>query len=110
MKLWFSIPLKLAWAGYFFLTSIYCVLAIPPYTYYALIKAPPYAWVPWFVGHHVMLYWIAWLASAVAYGPGKKTGAYIACVSVSCVLGIVLTLNPFLPSVQSNRSTFVYAI
>ena len=110
MKLWFSIPLKLAWAGYFFLTSIYCVLAIPPYTYYALIKAPPYAWVPWFVGHHVTLYWIAWLASAVAYWPGKKTRAYVACVSISGLLGIALTLNPFLPSVQSNRSTFVYAI
>ncbi len=110
MKLWLTIPLKLMLAGYFLLTSIYCVLAIPPYTYYALIKAPPYDWVSWFASHHVALFWIVWVVSALAYWPGKKTRIYLVCLSVCGLLGIALTLNPFMASVQGNRSTFVYAI
>ena len=32
----------------FVLTSIYCLLAFLPYTFFFLIKAPPYSWMPWF--------------------------------------------------------------
>jgi hypothetical protein len=38
----------LIWGLYLVLASIYCLLAFLPDTYFALIKAPAYAWMPWF--------------------------------------------------------------
>ena len=59
MRLWINTLLRLLVGMYFVLTSIYCLLAFLPYTFYFLIKAPPYAWMPWFVRHQAGLYWIA---------------------------------------------------
>ena len=42
MRLWVNLLLKLSWGTYLLLTSLYCLLAFLPYTYCALIKAPPY--------------------------------------------------------------------
>ena len=73
MRRWTATFLKLVWGIYLVLTSIYCLLAFLPYTYFALIKAPAYSWMPWFAHHHRPLYWLALLAAAVASRAGKKT-------------------------------------
>jgi hypothetical protein len=45
--------------------SVYCLLAFLPYSFFFLIRAPAYAWMPWFVHHQAILYWLA-AAAAVA--------------------------------------------
>ena len=51
MKIVPAILFKLLWTGFLLLTSLYCLLTFLPYTYAALIKAPAYDWMPWFVGY-----------------------------------------------------------
>ena len=67
VKRWLATLLKLMWGSYLVLTSLYCLLAYLPYTFYALIKAPPYEWMLWFVHHHVTLYLVMAAAAAKAY-------------------------------------------
>lgn len=110
MKFWCQSACKLVWATYLLITSAYCILAIPPYTYYAFIKAPPYPWMTWFAAHHVALYWLALLAAAIGYWTNKKSKSYFANVLVCVLLGLAVTFKPFIQSVQGNRSTLIYAI
>src|SRR5271169_6628721 len=71
LRPWLFTALKLLWGIYLVLTSIYCLLAFLPYTYFALIKAPAYSWMPWFAQHHRALYWLALLAAATASQVGN---------------------------------------
>ena len=96
VRLWLVTLLRLAWGAYLLLTSIYCLLAFLPYTYYALIKAPAYAWMPWFVQHQAALYWIFLLASALVCWPRKKSAAYFVLLGLQVVLGLFITARPFL--------------
>ena len=56
LRLVLNTLLRLVSGIYFVLTSIYCLLAFLPYTFFFLIKARPYAWMPWFVRHQATLY------------------------------------------------------
>jgi arylsulfatase A-like enzyme len=106
LRKWLETILKVFWGAYLALTSLYCLLAFLPYTYYALIKAPAYPWMPWFARHHALLFWVAWVAAAVAYWHGKNRMAYFGCFSSLAFLGIFLTVQPFLASIESNREAF----
>jgi hypothetical protein len=48
LRLVLNTLLRIVSGIYFVLTSIYCLLAFLPYTFFFLIKAPPYSWMPWF--------------------------------------------------------------
>jgi arylsulfatase A-like enzyme len=109
MKFWCQNICKLIWAAYLLVTSAYCILAIPPYTYYAFIKAPPYPWMTWFAAHHVALYWAAMLAAAAGYWTRQKSKNYFVNVVLCALLGFAITTRPFIQSVQGNRSTLIYA-
>lgn len=106
MRKWFELLLKLFWGGYLTLTSLYCLLAFLPYTYFALIKAPAYAWMPWFVRHHSLLYWLTWAAAAVAYRHWKNRAAYFACFGILAGGGLFLSLRPFLEAIESDRKAY----
>ena len=94
------------WGAYLALTSLYCLLAFLPYTYYSLIKSPAYSWVPWFVRHHALLFWLAWLAAAIAYRSRRKTAAYLVYFGIFACAGIFLSVRPFLADVESNRTAY----
>jgi arylsulfatase A-like enzyme len=98
--------LKVFFGAYFALTSLYCLLAFLPYTYYSLIKSPAYAWMPWFARHHDLLFWVAVLAAAAAFRPVKKRAAFFACFGVLGCVGIFLALRPFLAVLESNRIAY----
>lgn len=106
MRKWFESILKVFWGVYLALTSLYCLLAFLPYTYYALIKAPAYSWVPWFVRHHALLFWMAWAAAAAAYRSCKSRATYFACFGILAFAGIFLSVRPFLAAIESNRTAF----
>jgi hypothetical protein len=101
--------------AYFVLTSLYCLLAYLPYTFYFLIKAPPYAWMPWFVHHQAGLYWIAAVALVAANWPvleswKKKDRLFLAGLGLLASAGVYLTLQPFLATLQDNRSAYAWSL
>jgi hypothetical protein len=110
LRLGVSTFLKLCWGTYLLLTSLYCLLAFLPYTYFALVKAPPYQWMPWFAQHHAWLYLLLWAAAALAYWPGKKTWWHTGTFVVLGLAGIYLLLRPFMPSVQSDRAAYIASL
>ena len=105
-----KILLKVGWGAFLLLTSLYCLLAFLPYTYCALIKAPPYEWMPWFVQHHALLYWLAWAAALAGFWPQGKNRWHAALFAALAVPGVYLALRPFLPALQSDRSAYVASL
>jgi hypothetical protein len=110
MQFWLRTCVKALSAAYFLLTSLYCLLAYLPYTYYAVIKAPPNAWVPWFATHHAHIYWALLLSGIGAYWPQKRTSKFLIFFGASTAGGILLALHPFLPELQSNSSAYAWSI
>jgi hypothetical protein len=106
LRKWFEAILKILFGAYFALTSVYCLLAFLPYTYYAMIKSPAYAWIPRFARHHALLFWLAWAAAAVAYRPHKKRASYFVCFGILACVGVLLSVRPFLFGLESNRTAY----
>ena len=110
MKLWSRTLLKLIWGAYLVLTSLYCLLAFLPYTYYALIKAPAFEWMPWFVHHHAGLYWIMLFGVGIALWPRAKSRGFFLLFGVLVLCGLYLTANPFLGTLENNRQAYIWAV
>jgi Sulfatase len=110
MQFWSRTCLKLLWAAYLLLTSLYCLLAYLPYTYYAVIKAPPNAWMPWFVAHHVQIYWSLLLCAAGVYWSQKSTRQFSIFFGATALGGILLALHPILPELQSNFIAYAWSV
>ncbi len=106
---WLRSLLKLLWAEYFLLTSLYCLLAYLPYTYFSVVKEPPYGWVLWFVQHQALLAWLAWGAVAVAYRPWKSPTAYRVAMLGSAGWALLVTAHPFLESLQNDASALAWS-
>jgi len=104
------IALRLMWGAFLLLTSLYCLLAFLPYTYSAMIKAPPYRWVPWSANHYAVLYWMALAVAACAFWPLRKSPAKLGLLAMHAALGVYITLRPFMPFVQPNWPTYFWAI
>src|SRR5690242_1097348 len=97
----------MAWGFYLLLTSLYCLLAFLPYTYFALIKAPAYAWMPQFAHHQSFVYWLA-LAGVAAINWERKHRIRIVTLLAAC--GVYLTFHPFLPSLQNKWPAYMWSL
>ncbi len=110
MRLWTNALLRLVAGTYFVLTSLYCLLTYLPYTYFFLVKAPPYVWMPWFVHHQAALYWLAAAAATAANWPldawKHKDSRLLIGAALLCAAGIYLTFRPFLPGLEDNRTAY----
>ena len=96
---------------YFVLTSLYCVLAFLPYTFCALIKAPPYAWMPRFAQHQAALYSVAaGLALATGWTGNWQDRRFLGGFSGLVAGGVYLTLHPFLPGLESNGAAYWWSL
>ena len=104
------ILLRILWGGFLLFTSIYCLLAFLPFTYSALIKAPPYDWLPWFVRHHAGLYWVALAAAAFAYRPIFKSKTKIILFGLQAGVGLYILARPFLGSVHPDWQTYSWSL
>jgi Sulfatase len=110
VRVWASTILKLLWGAYWLLTALYCLLCFLPYTYYALIKAPVYDWMPWFVHHHGAIFWVAFAAVAVALWPGRRERWYLGVLAAQAAVGVYIALFPFMPSLGNNLAAFVWGL
>lgn len=115
LRLWTNTLLRLLAGAYFVLTSLYCLLAFLPYTYFFLIKAPPYAWMPWFVRHQAALFWLA--AAAVFLAGWSlpdswriRNWRFLASIAAFASAGIYLTLRPFLPALDNSRAAYWWSL
>ncbi|MGA2857352.1 MAG: sulfatase-like hydrolase/transferase [Candidatus Sulfotelmatobacter sp.] len=115
MRRWLNTLLRLAAGTYFVLTSLYCLLAFLPYTYFFLIKSPAEAWMPWFAHHQAALYWAAAVAATLANWRvgeawARRDRRFLIGIGVAVAVGIYLTLRPFLPSVEDNRVAYWWSL
>lgn len=110
MKTGFYTLLKLWLGAYFVFSSVYCLLAYLPYTYVDVIKAPPYAWMPWFAHWHALLYWPILLAAGIVawkvFGNRFVHWGFGGLI----LLGIFLTIHPFMKEVQPNNGTYIWSL
>jgi hypothetical protein len=110
LRIWLSTLSKVAWGIYLILTSTYCLLAFLPYTYVALIKEPPYAWMPWFASHHAALYWLALAGIASTEGPKEKKGGFLTLLVLLALAGVGLLVRPFMPTLQDNQPAYWWSV
>jgi hypothetical protein len=113
--LWTRTLLRLAAGTYFVLTSLYCLLTFLPYTYFFLIKAPAYAWMPWFVHHQAALFWIAAAACLIAGWDLReswqtRSWALLANASWLVLAAIYLSIHPFLTGLASTRAAYAWSV
>ena len=106
LRKWTDGILKLAWGVFLALTSLYCLLAFLPYTYYALIKSPAYSWMPFFARHHALLFCIASLGVAVAFRGAKSRITFSTSTAILLCAGIFLSVRPFLAGLENNRAAY----
>ena len=110
MKSIAAIVLKLFWTGFLLLTSIYCLLTFLPYTYAALIKAPAYEWMPWFVHHHAALYWFGCIGTIFCLARENKSRYHLALFSILSVAGIGLLVHPVLAGLRSDWMALLWSV
>jgi arylsulfatase A-like enzyme len=115
LRLWLNTFLRAVSGTYFVLTSLYCLLAFLPYTFFFLIKAPAYTWMPWFVLHQAILYWVAAAAAVAANWRvvdswRGKDRRFLAGIALLVVAGLYLTFRPFLRTVADNRSAYWWSL
>lgn len=115
MRLWLNTLLRLVAGTYFVLTSLCCLLAFLPYTYYFLIKAPPYAWMLWFVHHQAGLYWMAAAATVGAnwrLGDSwrRKDRRFLTGVACWAAFGMYVAFRPFLSTLEDNRAAYWWSL
>ena len=102
MRICLTTVAKVAWGIYLLLTSLYCLLAFLPYTYVAVIKEPPYEWVPWFANHQGLLYFAT--LAGVAVTTWRRSSLFW------ILPGVYLAVRPFLPTVQDNWAAYVWSL
>jgi hypothetical protein len=123
LRLWLNTLLRLITGTYFVLTSLYCLLAFLPYTFFFLVKAPPYEWMPWFVHHQAALYWIAAIAAVAANWHidlqkndlqksqvQKKVQQFLMGIALLVAAGVYLSLRPFLPTLEDDRAAYWWSL
>ena len=101
---------KLAWGIYLVLTSIYCLLAFFPYTYFALIKSPAYAWMPWFAQHQGVLFVVLLFGITIAEWTPKKSWGDFLLLGVLLAIGFYLTIRPVMPSLRDDWTAYRWSL
>jgi hypothetical protein len=101
---------KTFWFTYLLLTSAYCICVFLPYLNYALIKAPPYTWIPWFAEHHAHLYWAGLIGAILGYSTGPWRRMRLVTFAVLAALGVCLEVHPIMDGLESGRMDFFWAL
>ena len=106
---------RLANAGYFALTSAYCLFVFNPFTHSQFIQHEYLWWLSAFVAHHAALYWVALLLTTLTLVPLSRTPGVIArqaqvYLAVMTAIGVYLAVRPVLPTVGETNRTLVFAL
>lgn len=110
MKSWIYRLVKLCLGVFFTLTSLYCLLAFIPYTFFFLIKEPPYAWLIAFARYHTVFYWVAVAAAFLVYWPQRKRPLVLLAWALLVATSTFFTVRNFLPNIQNNWTAFTVSL
>jgi hypothetical protein len=115
LRLFLNTLLRLVTGTYFVLSSIYCLLAFLPYTFFFLIKAPPYAWMPWFVQHQAMLYCVAAIAVVAANWRVREAWTnqrrgFLYGTILLVATAIYVAYHPFLATIDDTRKAYWWSL
>jgi sulfatase-like protein len=102
--------LKLLSAAFLLCTSLYCLLAFIPYTYFFLVKEPPYPWLSWFARCHSVLYWPTLATAVASYWPQRRNPLITSAWILQAIIGLFITWRNFVPAVQNNWTAYAMAI
>ena len=115
-KVSFLLPVaaRLGYAALLVMTSIYCLLAYLPDTYYAFIQAPFERWLPWFIRLHPYLYCVlaVWLSFSLLKGQREKQSRRLAIEFVCFNAGATLYLliaRPF-SHLGNNSQSYIWSL
>jgi sulfatase-like protein len=101
---------KAVWGIYLILTSAYCLLAFLPYTYVALIKEPPYPWMPWFASHQAVLYLLALAGIAATQWLEERKVSFLLTFGLLTAAGVCLLVRPFIQNLQDNQAAYWWSV
>jgi hypothetical protein len=110
LRLLVSTFFRLIWGIYLLLTSIYCLLAFLPYTFFAVIKAPPYEWLRWFTHYHGILYLVTLIPVAIVLLRRRTDFKAVAALSILGAVGGYLTARPFLPHLRNDWAAYGWSV
>jgi hypothetical protein len=101
---------RLFWGACLILSSVYCLLAFFPYTYFELIKSPAYAWMPWFAKYQPVLYLIGLIGVFVSEWPKRKFWTDFWVRAGLIAFGTYIAVEPVLVRVANDRSAYVWSL
>ena len=102
--------LRLLSGIYFLLIAVYCFTAFNSYTYFFLVKAPPYRWLSWFAGHASLLYWIAFAAVCAAFWQQRRRLPVAAALILQMATGILFTWYGAARNLENDWSAYVWSL
>jgi arylsulfatase A-like enzyme len=101
-------------AIFYLMTSLHCLLAFLPYTYFSFILAPPLYWLPLWAKYHPYLYWGALGMAAATLWPdmraGRQRAATWAFLIVHGLVGLRLLWWPVLEHVKNDLSSLGWSL
>jgi len=104
--------LRLIFATFCFITSLYCLVAFIPFTYQQVIEFQVVSWTGVFARYHPWLYWVAFGCAAWTlrddYRPGTR-GLVAAVIAAGAAAGIALVASPVLVHLGNDPSSLAWA-
>lgn len=112
-RTWF-LTVRLGFAFFIFLTSLYCLLSYIPFTYHWVIKGELISWLDTFVKFHTYIYCTLFLmviTTLLKTFCCKRT-RFLSFGFVLCntFFGILLFVRPLLPSLENNQRSLTWSL
>jgi hypothetical protein len=104
-----ALIVRAVFAGFFLLTSIYCLLVFVPFTYEQVVKGELLPPLNRFARLQPYLYWIVLLVVAPITGLGRTRLSSAFCLC-HILLGVYLLRWPLLTRLESNSSSLAWAL
>ncbi len=115
-KVCFLMPVaaRLCYAALLLMTSIYCLLAYLPDTYYAFIQAPFQRWLPWFIRLHPYLYSVLVLVLCLSLlkerreKQSRRLAIEFVCFNAGATLYLLIS-RPF-SHIGNNSQSYIWSL
>lgn len=114
IPVWYALLMRALFAVFCLLTSIYCLLAYIPDTYFAFIQAPFQSWIIEFIRFHAYLFCGVLAALAVAlwkeYGKGTARRITLEFVGFHAAVAGYLLVKQSISHVSNNSLSFIWSL
>src|SRR5262249_42294965 len=91
-------------------SSVYCILAYLPFTFFSFVQAPPVWWLPWLARYQ---HWLFLPAILFLIWRGRTSGRgakWFALAGTQLVLAAWVRYAPVLPTLEADVRSFGWAL